>query len=200
MTERRMTPDPGAEHDAIVSDAYRDIATERAPQHLDRAVLDTAEKQARPGYLRWRTWTRPIAWAAVVMLSVAILIETNRAPLEVAAPAVSEATPAAGVAERKAEPQLMKSDLGAAEEQLATDTTELRGTDRDLIERAEEMARMQQGRLQQPDIQPVCDESARAEPESWLECIVELEAAGFVDVAREERDLLNAAFPGVDAR
>ena len=47
MTERRTTPDPAAEHDALVSETYRDIAHENAPEGLNRAILKTAAREAR---------------------------------------------------------------------------------------------------------------------------------------------------------
>lgn len=72
--------------DESVSRAYRDLAGERVPEHLDRAVLGKAARAARPGYARSRAWTRPLAWAATVALSVAIVLEVTREPaLEVPA-------------------------------------------------------------------------------------------------------------------
>ena len=40
-----------------------------------------------------------------------------------------------------------------------------------------------------------CDESETADPNSWLECILELERQGLHDAARLERELLAEAFP-----
>ena len=40
-----------------------------------------------------------------------------------------------------------------------------------------------------------CDESQTADPNSWLECILELERQGLHEAARLERDLLAEAFP-----
>ncbi|NIL94852.1 MAG: hypothetical protein GTO71_10555 [Woeseiaceae bacterium] len=224
MTERRMTPDPGAEHDAIVSETYRDIATESAPEHLNRAVLDAAARKARPTYSRLRLWTRPAAWAAVVILSVALILETNQAPIpQSAGPLIEQDAAAPDMRvepDEKAERQLMKSDLGAA------DAQELRVEDEDMLQRAEETARMQEGRDDQPppgpasravavpqedssahaasfaisleEAPPACDDTARATPESWLECIAELEEAGSLDAARLERELLAEVFPDFD--
>lgn len=79
--------------DESVSRAYREIADERAPKHLDRAVLGRAARAARPGYARSRAWTRPLAWAATIVLSVAIVLELSRVP--VPEEATSWQTPAA---------------------------------------------------------------------------------------------------------
>lgn len=80
MTEERNTTEPGAEADALLRQTYRELARERVPDHLDRAVLKTAAKAARPRYARLRSWTRPMAWAATVMLSVALLLQMNEVP------------------------------------------------------------------------------------------------------------------------
>jgi hypothetical protein len=246
MNDRRTTTDPAAERDSGVSSAYRDVATERAPEHLDRAILEAAAREARPRYSRLRLWTRPVAWAAVVMLSVTLILQTNQAPLN------SEYAPASSrpafdadelreqdgefldankraadeVAERKAEAPVRKSELSANREQAPTDVQGLRVTDDTLLERAEEMALIQQGASEQPqpasaarqraatqasadsvasfvaspaDTPSLCDETAKAQPETWLECIVELEAAGHDVAASEERELLAKAFPDFDA-
>ena len=218
MTERRMTPDPGAAQDTQVSETYRDIAQESAPEHLNQAVLAAAAREARPKYSRLRLWTRPAAWAAVVMLSVAILMETSQDPatpsLEPAPeredlyqPETAESDYNAVAEPKSAERQSLKSEASSA------DMQELRVQDEDLLEQAEEMARMREGTRDEPapavaaravaaprEDAPACDETARAAPESWLECIVELEEAGALDAARLERELLAESFPDFDAR
>lgn len=78
MTEERNQSDARA--DALVSQAYRDLADERAPEHLDRTILRGAAKEARPRYSRFIAWTRPMAWAATVMLSVALVLEVTNTP------------------------------------------------------------------------------------------------------------------------
>lgn len=211
MTERRTTPDPAAEHDALVSETYRDMARENAPEGLNRAILNTAAHEARPKYSRLRLWTRPAAWAAVVMLSVALLLETNQAPMfDSPAPAIEqdilprqEAADPGVSAEPgpKAERQQSKSEFSSA------DVQELSVKDEDLLERAEEMARLREGRNNEPapaaarqEAAPACDEAARATPESWLECIARLEESGALDTARVEQELLAEVFPDFDAR
>ena len=66
--------------DESVARAYRNLAEERTPEHLDRAVLGRAARAVRPGYARSRAWTRPLAWAATIALSVAIVLELTRTP------------------------------------------------------------------------------------------------------------------------
>ncbi len=189
MTERRTTPDPGAAQDAQVSETYRGVARENAPDHLDRTILDAAAREARPSYFRLRLWTRPAAWAAVVLLSVAIIMQTNQDPVTLDVDSAPAYNP--GADPKSAEMQTLKSDPGSA------DAQQLRVRDEELLERAEEMARTLEGQTEQPA--PACDETARATPESWLECIVGLEESGAFDAARVERELLADAFPDFDA-
>ena len=80
MTEERYTSGPGDETDGLVSKRYRELAHERAPEHLDRAVLKAAADAARPRYSRLRSWTRPVAWAATIMLSVVLVLEISQVP------------------------------------------------------------------------------------------------------------------------
>jgi hypothetical protein len=58
-----------------VSEAYRDVAKETVPAALDRRVLDLAARAARSRYGLLRAWVRPVAWAATIGLSLAILLE-----------------------------------------------------------------------------------------------------------------------------
>lgn len=74
--------------DEEVRRAYRDIASERTPDALDKAVLRQARKAVRPGYARLRAWTRPVAWAATVALCVAVVLEVGRLPETPAVPVV----------------------------------------------------------------------------------------------------------------
>ncbi|MDH3337970.1 MAG: hypothetical protein OER22_14565 [Gammaproteobacteria bacterium] len=80
MTQERNTTEPGAETNARLTQTYRELAHERVPDHLDRAVLQAAAKAARPRYSRLRSWTRPMAWAATVMLSVALVLQISDVP------------------------------------------------------------------------------------------------------------------------
>jgi hypothetical protein len=221
-----MTDDPR------VSKTYRETATERAPEHLDAAVLRTAAKAARPRYSLLRTWTRPVAWAAVVMLSFALLLELTQTPVTDSGYQELSDAPAT-IAAPAAE---LREDRQQREKQ---EVQEFKVRDADMLQRAEDMARMQQGASGEPapaaaepaaveafaadsvvaeeaagqatmplpeksalrsrtapvEMEPACDESARAEPETWLACIVALEESGQTEVAEAERELFKAAFP-----
>ena len=66
-------------NDASVTGAYRAMANERAPAHLDEKVLKMAAAAASP-YARARAWMRPVAWAATIALSFAFVLELSQLP------------------------------------------------------------------------------------------------------------------------
>ena len=80
MTEEQSTPDTAGEKDALVSETYREIANERVPEHLNSAILKQAAGAAQPRYSRLMNWTRPMAWAATAILSVAVVLELTSVP------------------------------------------------------------------------------------------------------------------------
>ena len=62
-----------------LADAYRALADERAPDYLNKKVLRLAAG-TRTRYSRARAWMRPAAWAAVIGLSLAIVLDMTRLP------------------------------------------------------------------------------------------------------------------------
>jgi hypothetical protein len=65
--------------DRLVSDTYKVLACEQAPDHLNEKILRRAAA-GRSRYSRTRAWTRPLAWAATIGLSLALVLELNRLP------------------------------------------------------------------------------------------------------------------------
>lgn len=69
--------------DQLVSQTYRELSTETAPERLNREVLRMAAKDsARQTGLASRIagWTRPLALAATFALSLAVVLEYSRLP------------------------------------------------------------------------------------------------------------------------
>ena len=58
-----------------ITRAYQDLATESTPAKLDDKVLRMATREARSRYGIARAWVRPVAWAATIGLSLAIVLE-----------------------------------------------------------------------------------------------------------------------------
>ena len=61
-----------------VSDAYRDIATQTTRPEIDEQVLKLAATGMRSRYGLARAWVRPLAWAATIALSVALVLELTQ--------------------------------------------------------------------------------------------------------------------------
>ena len=80
MTNERSHPDTDGVTDPLVSRTYRESASERVPDALDRAVLQQAKRNASKPYSRSIMWLRPMAWAATIGLSLAIVIELANLP------------------------------------------------------------------------------------------------------------------------
>ena len=81
--------------DAQVSSAYRSLANEKTPEHLDRKILEMAAAGAQqPRYSRWMAWSRPLAWAATITLCLAITLELIREPALDTAPEMPAETAA----------------------------------------------------------------------------------------------------------
>ena len=244
--------------DEIVSAAYRELAGERAPEHLDEKVLAMAKDKAdRPRYSRSIMWTRPLAWAATIALTLAITLEITRVPTpEVqsprpALPAEPQASPQAEAAlEAEALPETQelrraksipesispeKTALGrsvakqvadepardnrkreaagslegdATKEAMPAAAMDFELKDADMRQRADELMQLEEGLINKPDDEGFaafssavtvapneCSDEARAQPESWLECIDALEAAGDKDAAARQRENLEEKFP-----
>jgi hypothetical protein len=72
MTDERL-------QDENVSAAYREVANEIAPPHLNEKILRMAANSAKPPlYARSQLWTRPLAWAATIAMCLAITLEVTR--------------------------------------------------------------------------------------------------------------------------
>ncbi len=110
MSDQRKKGDETV--DPRVSAAYREMADERTPEHLDHVVLNAARSAARPRWSAAIAWLRPAAWVATIGVCLAIVVEVSllehqgTGELDVLAPtaappaAVSPATAPAAKAER----------------------------------------------------------------------------------------------------
>jgi hypothetical protein len=78
MSDRRNRADDTG--DPRVSAAYREIADERTPEHLDHSILNAARAAARPSWNRAVAWLRPAAWAATIGVCLAIVVDIALLP------------------------------------------------------------------------------------------------------------------------
>lgn len=71
-------------NDPRVSEAYQALATEVTPPELDHTILAMAASTSRSRYGVARAWVRPVAWAATIGLSLAIVLEISQFRYETA--------------------------------------------------------------------------------------------------------------------
>ncbi len=98
------------EVDAGLRDAYRRMATETTPPHLDKAVLDAAAGAGSPAASKglW-LWRRPIAWVTMIGLSFAIVLELSQTGTDIV-PTVEESLPQASPAALAESPAPVAAD------------------------------------------------------------------------------------------
>lgn len=213
--------------DRQVSAAYKDLASERAPEHLDSHVLRMAKSRVEHlPFSRWTSWSRPLAWAATVALCLAITLEVTqvKSPQDKTS-ATAPAAPAAAAPDSDADQAFDLQDSMAdsidsekisparsAAKQVANETlpeavaeaeSVLEARQEPVQKRAERSAAAtySSSGLAAPagiaaDMRDgECSAEARAEPETWLECIAALEAGGDQQAAARQREMLIDTFP-----
>jgi len=207
------------DNDPRVSDAYRELATEKSPPELDATILKMAAGDVRTRYGLARGWLRPVAWAATIGLSLAFVLEISQytdvpATPELAAERLEAAkskdedlanqelhkrsdapAPAKALAPRieGASPAAMES--AALIQDFETDNASV-------LQEAEAQMRMDTGEArsaasfaEKKEWNGHCDAVARASAESWYECIERLRDERLTDAARQELDALLVEFP-----
>jgi len=183
--------------DETVSAAYRDLAKERAPEHLNRVVLDMASGAAgrsrlSAGFDRWfAAWTRPLAWAATIGLCIAIVLEYEQesAPLErlERAPVTETAHETTGTADIELpQPRAMPSKLEA--EPVAEQSAEQSAEQTAPFEAKQDSA----GRIDQPVVKPKSngDAFAASAPAASLPPAQRRQAAAVANDSLAEQALL----------
>lgn len=75
MSNQRRSHDEQVDSD--VSAAYRELAQEIPPTHLDHVVLNEAREAAKSGPARNVSWLRPAAWVTTIGLCLAIVLEVT---------------------------------------------------------------------------------------------------------------------------
>jgi hypothetical protein len=210
------------DNDPRVSDVYRNLANETTPAELDRKVLAMAADEARASRGVPSTWFRPLAWAATVALSFALVleitqVEENPQPAEATRKQKDEAgmkqqlnkRSSDAAAGRKAtivpaQPEAAARDAAAntpIPESLAV-TPALEQDSLGLVREVEEeaRARSEPGRTasafaESKEWSDGCGEDARESAESWYECVEFLRDAGRTAAAQQELEALLVDFP-----
>ena len=207
MNERE-TNGTGAEVDANLRSSYRAAASEAAPADLDRAVLQKARRELAGAVSRQYTWFRPVAFAATVALSLALLLNFTETGM-VDSPLTGDE--AAGI-DRPA------TNGGRNEPQQDTSSAaEAFGDAAEAAEKNAENPEQAANVRLQPSPSPAigetrpdgtaalpastvtandaCNDSQRASPGDWWRCIEALRENGRVDDAAAELEAFRATYP-----
>ena len=71
------------EGDERVTEAYRELGAEKAPEHLNETILEMAAGAGKHSGERDKplvAWMKPLAWTATIGLSLAIVLELTQVP------------------------------------------------------------------------------------------------------------------------
>jgi hypothetical protein len=219
MSEKRINTDETV--DPRISAAYRDVADECTPEHLDHVILNAARSAAKPRWSKATAWLRPAAWVATIGVCLAIVVEISllqdqdtaeydglREQTEVTFPAE------AGRLEKAAPPAAEPSAARPAQKPSPrqSDDTRSRSGEAEALQRMQETEA--RGAILKDEIGPLqlqsapapasadelaeeryCDETQTADPNTWLACILELEQQGLHEAAHLERERLAETFP-----
>ncbi len=113
--------------DQLVADTYRQLDEEQAPEHLNEAILRMASNPgARKGFASflYAAWMKPVAWAAMTGITLAIVLELGQlptTPIPMATPPAAESV-----------------------------SDEFKSQDGDMLDKAEEQALRQSGPSERP--------------------------------------------------
>lgn len=205
--------------DTLVSETYRELADERTPQHLNQAVLQMAAgKETRRG-LNLSLWMKPVAWAATVALSLAIVLEFTELPTQVrqsdvAVPAAESAT-IIDLPESEPKPKADSFAVSAPGTNQPSVKKHAVSQDRASlvdsgIQSREDTAQFEEvvvtaGRSRsaeekaESDAMNECAPEARLNAESWLACIKDLRALGAAEAAAREYKAFSDEYPDESA-
>lgn len=203
--------------DQEVSKNYREHATERAPEHLNAKILKMAADEVRESRRfssLFDSWTRPLALAATVVLSFAIVLEVTRDPgIVVPVATVPESlqnefepkdTSALDDARNQARLRAGSNQTGDLElKRDRDDSPALNPQSQPEPAAASRQAAAQSGfsplspsaEKSEPAVEQGCDDRLRETAERWLLCIKALRDAGAEELAEREYEQFVLQFP-----
>ncbi len=206
MTNQREKLDRNEE----VSGAYRSLAAETVPEHLNRQVLSMAAggsgSKVRSGFASV-FWMRPVAWAATVGLCLAIVLEVTEDPVsnvknkpaaaveslrEEFIPKDSDTLNEARERARLQAGSNLQEKVESAPEPSRDDT--LPEASRKTAKRLPASAAMSL-EVAQFESATYCDPNERRSAKEWLLCIKKLRDSGYEEEADQEYEAFALQYP-----
>ena len=194
--------------DELVSQTYREHSVEQAPERLNQEILsmatDDASRGSRTNFL-FAAWTKPLAWAATIGISLAVVLELSQVPgssVDIAAPAAEsireefaqQRTDVLDEARKQA-----SQESGQNQNASLADEVTLQDADVAIIGKQNEFSKLVRpvpaAEKTQSDVERPCDAITRESAEDWLRCIEELREAGAVDAANREYEAYFLEYP-----
>ncbi len=194
--------------DELVSQTYREHSVEQAPERLNQEILsmaaDNASRGSRTNFL-FAAWTKPLAWAATIGISLAVVLELSQVPgssVDIAAPAAEsireefaqQRTDVLDEARKQA-----SQESGQNQNASLADEVTLQDADVAIIGKQNEFSKLVRpvpaAEKTQSDVERPCDAITRESAEDWLRCIEELREAGAVDAANREYEAYFLEYP-----
>lgn len=194
--------------DELVSQTYREHSVEQAPERLNQEILsmaaDNASRGSRTNFL-FAAWTKPLAWAATIGISLAVVLELSQVPgssVDIAAPAAEsireefarQRTDVLDEARKQA-----SQESGQNQNASLADEVTLQDADVAIIGKQNEFSKLVRpvpaAEKTQSDVERPCDAITRESAEDWLRCIEELREAGAVDAANRESEAYFLEYP-----
>lgn len=178
------TENSETEMQKLVSEAYQGLPKESVPEHLNQAIIKQATTEAtRSRSYRFAAWRKPVAWTAIIALSLAFVLELAELQTQSIPETVTPASPPASNSELRREdsaPDREFSKLRPARQP-------------DAMERAESVALPMSRKA---SVAPIgCDEATRKSADAWKECIQTLRESGAVEMADREYEAYILAYP-----
>ena len=194
--------------DELVSQTYREHSVEQAPERLNQEILsmaaDNASRGSRTNFL-FAAWTKPLAWAATIGISLAVVLELSQVPgssVDIAAPAAEsireefaqQRTDVLDEARKQA-----SQESGQNQNASLADEVTLQDADVAIIGKQNEFSKLVRpvpaAEKTPSDVERPCDAITRESAEDWLRCIEELREAGAVDAANREYEAYFLEYP-----
>lgn len=192
--------------DPQVSSAYRRLSDERTPPALDREVLKRAALATKNTRFTQSAWLRPLAFAATLVLGVALLFEMQPSPEPTATPYTSaEESPvaASGNTESSNKPRQVRdmAPVDAAALPRRTEADREEALYRRRMEVSPEAVRQSLPETAAPLAESAgqagkyCGPEDTASVDAWWACIDALKKAGEAESAEAEIHRLHTHHP-----
>jgi len=164
------------EGDERVTEAYRELGAEKTPESLNQTIIEMAAQDAQQAGARnplSAVWMKPLAWAATIGLSLAIVLELTQVPTT----AVRYDAP----------PSENRSAI--TQDEVADDVEVFRRESKrkmEVIAAPAPMAASAGLAEEEADVAESCDAQAKLSADDWMACIEDLRQAGAAEAADRE--------------